>query len=258
MGSQIPDWPVRFAASFGRRLLFDPSYNSVSMEARAAWYEANLIATEYDGVFPDHALWLRFFAQRWTMEAYGKLIAELLEAGLILATDEPQWYSITGWGKYQPDPLDKGPSQTAGAKRMRKLRADRKVDGAHSARVRTVRTERTNTSPRAGASSSSSSSLSKIPPAHTRGTAKKNGEVTPGEAKALLEKYGYRPGGAPRLDSRDEDVLPSGEQGGRAAGHTAKAGIVEVETVRPGGQPGEGDHPDPGTPPTPAAGPAAL
>lgn len=149
MGSQTPDVPVRFAASFGRRLLYDPAYNRVNIECRGAWFEANLIATEFDGRFPIPALEMRL---KVTGADPMPVLQALQNAGLIEADDDPEWMRIVGWEKYQPEPFGRSAKDPTGAERQRRYR-ERHV---------TVRNgSNGDVTPHARTSESSSSSLSK-------------------------------------------------------------------------------------------------
>lgn len=194
MGSQVPDVTVRFAASFGRRLLYDPKYNSLEPVARLAWFEANLIATEFDGWFPEAALQQRFALLQ--SDSYYQadrflevIIGPLSRAGLLddhKDDDGWPWHHIAGWDKYQPDPLNHTRAMT-GAERVAKHRAKKRAETEAVTPVTPV-------TPRAGASSSSSSSVSKRPSRkRTNGRLGSSEDPTPGEAKAILEKYGYKP-----------------------------------------------------------------
>ncbi len=132
MSGQIPDWPVRFDVRIGRRILWDPAYLSVNIEARGLWLEANLIATEFDGRVPDAALHARCIAEAWTREHYDDTIQSLVDNGLFEETTEGPdgdvWYIIVGWEKYQPDPLEKhapGPADETPEERKKRLARER-------------------------------------------------------------------------------------------------------------------------------------
>lgn len=175
MGSQVPDVPVRFAASFGRRLLYDPNYNKLGPVGRCAWFEANLIATEYDGRFPLSALEDRLTI---LMEEAGPTVARLKEAGMITIERNRVWARIVGWEKWQADPLEKrhdGPMTPA--EKQRAYRARKRVTGVTNALPGVTTPAR--------ASESSSSSMSKHPArarpreAEPRRAARVNGDLRP-------------------------------------------------------------------------------
>ncbi len=121
MGSQVPDVPVRFAASFGRRLLYDPTYNKLGPICRCAWFEANLIATEFDGRFPVSALEARLSLLR---EDPTPILTRLREVGLISIERNREWGRITGWEKYQSAP-DRPKTST---ERVRRHRAKKRAE----------------------------------------------------------------------------------------------------------------------------------
>jgi len=181
VGSQVPPNTVRFDASFGRRLLHDPAYLRVGALARCAWFEANLIATEFDGVFAEEALVARmtqalsFYTSSpevtglwpWGVVPRGIIIDECLDPlvteGLI-TSDDHGWYRINGWEKWQPDPLATPKKSTeekrrAHAEAQKRLR-DRKRD------QRDLRDPNVTSRARASSSSSSSSLSERV--AHER------------------------------------------------------------------------------------------
>lgn len=156
MGSQVPDVPVRFDVSFGRRLLRLPSYAGLPPVQRLMWFEANLIATEFDGWFPVWDL------QR---QVPGGDLQPIVDAGLfedLELRDGFEWYHIAGWDKYQPSPRERrngGPM--TGAERVAKHRAKKRAEEAGVTLVTPGVTEPLQAvTPHAGASSSSSSSSS--------------------------------------------------------------------------------------------------
>lgn len=172
MGTQVPANVVRFDASFGRRLLYDPAYNSLGAIQRCAWFEANLIATEYDGWFPGAALQLRFAPFQddsyYNADRFVEvIIAPLQEVGLLDDEEERDgwpWFHIKGWEKWQPDPLEARSKPMTSAERVAKHRAKKRGVTPVTEPVTPV----TPVTPHAGASSSSSSSVSKKP-SHVRG-----------------------------------------------------------------------------------------
>ena len=206
MGSQIPPNTVRFDASFGRRLLHDPAYLRVGALARCAWFEANLIATEFDGVFAEEALVARmtqalsFYMSGpevtglwpWSVIPRGVIMDECIDpliGGGLIAPDDEGWYRIVGWDKWQPDPFAKPKAaRLTPAEKQKAYRERRK------AAVTAVTASLPDVTSRARTSSSSSSSKT-VARTRARGDDLSIEEET---RRAMLKKMGFDPDNPPK------------------------------------------------------------